>query len=104
MNQSSFDKSSTFLVEDKSLGFLDAPFYDWLKENGFKKWGCHGNYGMSWVFVDISTKIYACGIPGIPVVDSYVGNHAITINEFFEIYNIFKRYENLNPLEMGEKL
>lgn len=60
---------------------------------GFKLGSHHGNYGCWWIYVDITNKQYAYGMPSIEVIGA-IGNHAITINEFMTIYNIYKKYEN----------
>ena len=85
-------KKKVFLVCDDSFNDSNAPFLAFLKAEGFNYGSNKGNYGCPWVYVDITTKQYAYGIPGIAVVGE-IGNHAITINEFMIIYNIFKKYE-----------
>lgn len=90
-------KAEAFLVCDKSLESIDAPFYSWLHEEGFVFAGYHGNYGCCWVYVSITRKQYAYGMPGISLVTP-TGNHAITIDEFMTIYRIYKNYHGKNPL------
>lgn len=80
-----------FLVCDKELSSSEPPFLLWLRSEGFRYGGYHGNYGCSWVYVDITDKLYAYGMPGIPVVQA-IGNHAITAEEFKTIYGIYKKY------------
>ena len=89
-----------FLVYDRSLGSNDAPFYFWLSDKGFKFAGHHGNFGCTWVYVDITHKEFAYGMPGIPVM-AIVGHHAITLDEFLTIYYIYKKYEGKNPLSFN---
>ena len=36
-------------------------------------------------------------MPGIKVVQP-IGNHAVTLDEFMAIYNIYKKYEGKSPL------
>lgn len=86
-------KTEAFLVCDKSLGSLDAPFYSWLRSEGFTFGGYHGNYGCWWVHINITRKQFAYGMPGVGLAQP-IGNHAITIDEFMTVYNIFKKYEN----------
>ena len=87
-----------FLVQDKSLKDIDAPFYVWLRDNGFKRAWYKGHYDVcDWVFVNITHKIFACGMPGIKVV-APIGNHAITVDEFYTVYNIYSKYAGLDPL------
>ena len=50
----------------------------------------------------LNSKVFAPGIPGIRVT-SEIGPHAITFDEFLLIYNIYKKYEGLKPLEMSDK-
>lgn len=84
-------KTEAFLICDKSLGTLDAPFIQWLRSEGFTFGGYHGNYGCCWVYANITRKQYAYGMPGIALVKP-IGNHAITIKEFQTIYSIYKKY------------
>lgn len=81
-----------FLVCDKSLGECDAPFFKWLREEGFTFSGYHGNYGCCWAYANITRKEYAYGMPGVSLAKP-LGNHAITIDEFKTIYDIYKKYE-----------
>lgn len=86
-------KVEVFLIWDQSLGSLDAPFYKWLNSEGFHFSGYHGNYGCRWVYVNITRKEFAYGMPGVPLAKP-LGNHAITINEFYAIYSIFNKYKD----------
>ena len=74
-------------------------FFDWLKAEGFYRWAHAKGWfdGVCWVYVNINSKRYAPGIPGIPITQAF-GFHAVTIPEFREIYGIFKKYERLSPL------
>ena len=95
-------KKKAFLVCDESLKDRSAPFYEFLRRNGYT-YGTHkGNYGCPWVHVDITTKQYAYGMPGVSFVGE-LGNHAITISEFMTIYNIFKKYEGKSLFVFYEK-
>lgn len=58
-------KVEVFLVCDKSLGEINAPFLKWLREEGFTFSGYHGNCGCWWVYVNITRKEYAYGMPGV---------------------------------------
>lgn len=81
------------LVCNESLTTVDAPFFEWLRNEGFKFIGYHGNYGICpWAYVNITRKGYAYAIPGISLAQP-IGNHAITIKEFMTIYNIYKKYD-----------
>ena len=96
MSEASFLKVG-FLVYDKSLAVHDSDFVKRLKAEGFRDAYYKGCYGCSWVFVSITCKKYAYGMPGIKIVQP-VGNHAISIDEFKTIYEIYKKYEGLDPL------
>lgn len=86
-------KKKAFLVCDESFGNNNAPFFEFLKREGFTYGSHKGNFGCPWIHVDITTKQYALGMPGVEFV-GVLGNHAITIKEFMTIYNIFKKYED----------
>ena len=87
--------AEAFLVKDKSLKNIDAPFYKWLRENGFSHAWHKGHYDVcDWVFVNITHKLFAYGMPGVGIVKP-TGNHAITLDEFRRIYEIFAGYEGL---------
>ncbi len=81
-----------FLVCDRSLGSIHAPFLAWLQSEGFRFSGYHGNYGCWWIYVNFTRKEYDYGMPGIALAKP-LGNHAITIEEFHTIYSIYKKYE-----------
>lgn len=96
--------NSCFLVKDKSLEFgKNKRFLKFLRKNGFESWKCNGYYlWVTWIYINIESKIYAPGMPGI-CITSVVGNHAITIREFKRIYKIYKKYDNLKILQMSNK-
>lgn len=80
--------NNTFLIEG-NLNNIIA----YLTENGFKKWNDKGYYNeCNWVYVDLQTKIFAPGIPGINITN-VVFNHSITLDEFINIYKIYLHYE-----------
>lgn len=80
-----------FLACDRSLERCDAPFFERLRKEGFQFAGYHGNYGCHWAHVNITRKVYAYGMPGIALVPA-IGNHAITVREFWKIYSIYQKY------------
>lgn len=93
--------SSSFLIKDEELkkGY-ESSFIDFLHSEGFKTWGRKGYYsGIDWIYVNINNKKYAFGVPGIAVTEP-VGEHAITIEEFKIIYEIYKKYDPEYPLNM----
>ena len=85
-------KVEVLFVCDDSLKSIDAPFYKWLSSEGFTFAGHHGNYGSPCVYVNITKKQYAYPMPGVSLAQIF-GNHGITMEEFFTIYNIYKKYE-----------
>ena len=95
-------KKKAFLVCDESFKDSNAPFLEFLRQEGYTYGARKGNYGCRWVHVDITTKQYAYGMPGVEVVGP-IGNHAITIDEFMTIYKIFKKYEGLDLLKMNQE-
>ena len=90
-------RTEAFLVYDDSFQSPEAPFYKWLRKEGFSFGGYHGSYGMRWVHINITRKQYAYGMPGVRLAQP-IGNHAITLDEFMSIYEIFKKYEGKNLL------
>ncbi len=93
--------TAAILVKDESLRENpDAEFYKYLKAEGFQMWskskGCYK--GVDWIYVNLNTKCIARGMPGIPVVSAF-GNHAVTIDEFKEIYRIYKKYTGMSVFQ-----
>lgn len=95
--------ASCFLIKDESLkqGWRST-IYDWLKAEGFITWGRKGTYNTDWIYINIFSKVYAPGVPGVGVT-KVVGDHAITFEEFKTIYNIYKKYEGFGTLKMNEQ-
>lgn len=88
--------AEAFLVRDKSLKDINAPFYKWLHDNGFRHAWHKGHYDVcDWVFVNITHKLFAYGMPGVGIVKP-IGNHAITLDDFYQIYGIYTKYEGLD--------
>ncbi len=83
-----------FLVNGEDLGRQDSEFIKFLSSEGFQ---CkYGFWDCPWVWVNIDTKVYACGRPGVKYANA-IGGHAVTIEEFMTIYNIYKKYAGLAP-------
>lgn len=83
----------SFLVCDKTFKEPDSPFVEWLRNEGFTYGWYKGNYGIcDWAFINITSKQYAYGMPGIQITVP-TGNHAITLDEFMTIYNIYRKYD-----------
>ena len=86
-------KNNAFLVCHKSFTETDSEFVRWLRSEGFHLGDHHGNFGnCPWMYVDISQKLYAYGMPGINMM-AVIGNHAITLEEFRTIYEIYRKYK-----------
>ena len=95
-------KKKAFLVCDESLKDSHAPLFDFLRSEGYSLGSHKGCYGCLWAHIDITTKQYAYGAPGIEFVGA-IGDHAITIDEFMTIYNIYKKYEDKSLFVFHEK-
>lgn len=96
------EANAAILVKDSSLkGNSYAEFYTYLKNEGFTLWKYSKGYyeGIDWVFINIKSKAYAKGMPGVAITKVFC-EHAVTIEEFKIIYEIFKKYEGKAVLEM----
>ncbi len=93
---------STFLVKGEDLKKeWDSKFIKYLKSENFESWHHKGFFAnCNWLYINLNTKTYAPGMPGIQIT-KVIGNHAITIDEFFIIYNIYKKYEKLSTLKFN---
>lgn len=88
-----------FLVCGEDLGKQESEFINFLRAEGFQ---CkYGFWDCPWVWVNIDTKVYGRGRPGVAYA-GIIGGHAITIDEFMSIYDIYKKYSGLKPLEFPE--
>lgn len=88
--------TACFLIKDDSLKTRDGAFWDYLKMEGFRSWGKKGNWGCTWVYVNVNSKLYAPGMPGIPVTRCVVSKYpqnALSIDEFKAVWGILKRHE-----------
>ena len=86
----------SLLVAGEDLEKIDSVFINFLRSEGF-----HCKYGFwdcPWVWVNIETKVYGRGRPGVEYA-GVIGGHAITIQEFMTVYEIYKRYEGKKVLE-----
>ena len=54
------------------------------------------------LFIDLNKKVYSFAIPGIKYTGD-IGDHAIRLNEFYTIYNIYKQYENKDVFTFKSK-
>lgn len=104
MNERRIDSgTSCILVKDKGLLKMEkSSLYRWLRKEKFISWGKNGwHSGVDWMYINLSSKVYAPGIPG-SCASSVIGNHAVSADEFKLIYNIFKKYEGLDVLRMSQ--
>ena len=91
-----------FMVMDDSLKTWEGEFWEYLRKEGFQSWGMHGNWGCSWVYVNVNSKVFAPGMPGIPITQCVMSKHpgeALSIDEFKEIWEILKRHEEKEEKE-----
>ena len=85
-----------FLVSGEDLGHKNSEFIAFLRNEGFQ---CkYGFWDCSWVWVNIDSKVYGRGRPGVAYV-GVIGGHAITISEFMTIYNIYKKYQGYQIID-----
>ena len=85
--------AESFLVCDETFKNSNSAFVEWLKSEGFTYAWYKGNYGVcDWAYINITSKQYAYGMPGVQITTP-TGNHAITVDEFMVIYNIYKKYD-----------
>ena len=61
------------------------------------------NYVCNWIFMNLSQKVAYKGSPGIAYAP-VIGEHAIKVNEFIIIRNIYKKYEGLKLREFNKNL
>lgn len=95
MEEKRFNESS-FLVKDDSLKDISCEFYQYLKKEGFDS--IYGHWDTTWAFVNIDNMNYAYGRPGVLYVP-VLFDHAITIEEFKTIWDIFKKYKDKKLME-----
>lgn len=82
--------SAAIIVYGDSIEhFSGTDLHKFLIEEGFDSWIHAKGYPMNWVYVNLNSKVYAKGMPGINITP-HLGNHAVTIDEFMTIYNIYK--------------
>jgi len=80
-----------YLIRDKSLSDIHAPFYEWIRSEGFEHAWYKGHYdSCPWCFINIEEKLFAYGMPGVGITKP-IGGKAISINEFKRIY---EKYQN----------
>ena len=102
LNKSDLLKSGTacFLVryykekeKNELLNYLKNNNFEWIKHSSSLPKG-------QWFFININTKICRVGLIGVGIVKELVGKHAISVNDFINIAEIFKKYENYKFLDI----
>ncbi len=84
--------AEAFLVYDPSLERADAPFFRQLRQEGYEPGDSRGCFGCPWCYAHLSQKRFAYGMPGVAVTRP-IGGHAITLEEFWTIYEIYRKYQ-----------
>lgn len=73
-------------------------FIEWLKSEGFSLKHSYGA-GRPWVHVYLKEKLYVGGKGGI-AFGYTMDNHAISIDDFLIIYNIYKKYKDWHFMDI----
>ena len=73
---------------------------DYLKKNDYQ-WIIHSSAlpRGQWFFININSKVARVGIVGIGIVSEVVGNHAISVDDFITISNIYNQYNSIKFIE-----
>jgi hypothetical protein len=80
-----------FLVCYKTEEECDRVIKD-IRNDGFVKVTNSGYWlGCPWIYINIDTKVYTLGRAGVGFAKP-IGDHTITVDEFYIIYNIYKKY------------
>lgn len=92
--------TACFLVKDASLSDINAEFFTWLREQGFRIGKpAKGHFdNVDWVYVNLNSKKYGPGMPGVALTE-VISNHAVTLDEFKTIYDIYEKYKGKAPLK-----
>ena len=92
--------TSCFLVRftkdnenEKLLKYLKENNYNWVNISSSIPRG-------QWYFINLNTRMCIVGRIGIAQVSEVVGNHAISVDEFIIIAEIYKKYEGLKFLDL----
>lgn len=88
--------NATFGIYDKNLEHRDDdPFIMWLKSEGFRVQSFGHTNSDHFLYVNVNSKVYNWGMAGAGLC-SVLFDHAIHIDEFKQIYAIFKKYEGIS--------
>lgn len=87
-------------VNSKDKPLYETQFIKNIKSEGYNAFNQRSlcDKRLNWVWVNIDTKEYYMPILGFKMTGT-IGDHAITEEEFYTIYNIYKKYEGLDHLE-----
>lgn len=97
-------KKLAFLVYDKYLSNLEiSEFYKWLKDKGFAIDTNNPKHGYpywecSWIYIDLNNKTFSFGMHGVELFE-VIGSHAITVEDFKTIFEIYEKYRNKKLFE-----
>ena len=95
------NNGSCILIYDE-IETLDY-VYKFFRENGF--WATEHSRGIFfpcvYLYVNPFKKVYAFGMPRISFARSFY-EHAITVNEFIIIYNIYEKYRGASTFRNVE--
>lgn len=73
----------------------------YLKENHYKGVNISSSIPRGpWYFINLNTKMSIVGRIGIGHVSEVVGNHAISVDDYIMIAEMFKKYEGLKFIEV----
>lgn len=95
--------TSCFLVRftndnenEKLLKYLKENNYNWVNISSSIPRG-------PWYFINLNTKMCIVGRIGIGQVSEVVGNHAISVDDYILIAELFKKYDDLRFIEINNK-
>lgn len=90
--------TAAVLVYDPNLRNYHSEFYQWLRAEGYAVWEYSPSEAPGWIYININSKVYSHGKQGISITREF-GKHAIGIDEFKTIHEIYKKYEGKKPLD-----
>lgn len=95
--------TSCFLVRftkdnenEKLLKYLKENNYNWVNISSSIPRG-------PWYFINLNTRMCIVGRIGICQVSEVVGNHAISVDDYILIAELFKKYDDLRFIEINNK-
>ena len=90
--------TACIMVKDPLLNCTNPDFVRWLRLKGFRSAYGLGHYeNVDWVYVNINSMTYSFGKPGVKMV-SVLGEQAVSIEEFMQIYAIFQKPSQEAPV------